>query len=142
MALSRKLAVEVTGRRSDRRRSCRYPTRTKAAVVGWDVNGCRVELPGEFEDISMNGCRVRSRLCPVPTTGEPIWLQVSDEDPPEWVEGVVIATNKPFLRKSSTRIRFRESLPYHTFKMLVYGPEGQDLELSERPEHEADYLWR
>ncbi len=101
-----------------------------------------MELPVELDDISTHGCLVKSRVCPAPKPGELIWFQAPDVDPQAWIEGVLVSTIKPFLRQHSTRIRFMTSLPFQTFKMLVYGPEGIDLEHNERPEHEADYIWR
>ena len=105
----------------------------KTAVLGWDADGGRVELPVELHDISIQGCRVKSRVCPAPKPGELIWFQAPDVHPQAWIEGVLVSTIKPFLRKSSSRIRFLRNLPYQTFKMLVYGPEGIDLELSSVP---------
>jgi len=142
MARSRKRLAHGTGREPDRRRSCRYPAKVKAVVLGWDTDGIRVELPVELDDISIHGCRVTSRACPAPKPGELIWFQAPGANPPAWIEGVLVSTIKPFLRKSSSRIRFLRNLPYQTFKMLVYGPEGNDLEEKERPEHEADQIWR
>jgi hypothetical protein len=114
----------------------------KAAVLGWDSDGVRVELPVELLDISMQGCRVNSQVRPGPKPGDRVWLQAAGGDPAACIEGVIISTIKPFLRKCSSRIRFLRNLPYQTFKMLVYGPEQLDLQQMERPEHEADFIWR
>ena len=142
MARSRKRPVRGTGKEPERRQSCRYPTRIKAVVLAWETDGGPVEVPVELVDISMQGCRVTSRVRPAPKPGEPIWFQAPEANPGEWIEGVLVSTIKPFLSKSSIRIKFRRNLPYQTFKLLVYGPEGMDLERIERPEHEANYIWR
>ena len=142
MARSRKRLNHGAGSEPERRRSCRYPARIKTAVLSWDADGSRVEILVELDDISMHGCRVSSRVCPAPKPGESIWFQAPAENPGESIEGVMLSTVKPFLGKHTTRVKFLTSLPFHTFKLLVYGPEGMDLDRAERPEHEADYIWR
>ena len=83
----------------NRRRSCRYPAKVRAAVLGWDADGCRVELPVELDDISIHGCLVKSRVCPAPKPGELIWFSAR-LDPQAWIEGVLVSTIKPFLRQT------------------------------------------
>ena len=111
-------------------------------MLGWYADGCRVEFPVELVDISLHGCRVMSRRRAIPKPGQPVWLKPAGAGSPAWIAATLVSSVRPFLRKRSTRIRFLDCLRYQTFKMLVYGPDGIDLERIERPEHETDTLWR
>ena len=142
MARSKKRHVHGVGKEPDRRRTAVIPSGSRRRFWAGTRTVSAWSFRSSCVDISMQGCRVKSRVRPAPKPGEPIWFQAPEANPEEWIEGVLVSTNKPFLRKSTSRIRFLKSLPYQTFKMLVYGPEGQDLERSERPEHEADHIWR
>jgi len=138
----RRLTIRGAGNGSDRRGSCRYRPLLKSAVLGWDEDGSRVEIPVELDDVSIQGCLVRSRVRRAPKPGERIWFKTSETNASEWIEGVIISTVKPFLRKQVTRIQFVSVLPFQTFKMLVYGRDGVDPESIPRPEHETDQWWQ
>ena len=58
------------------------------------------------------------------------------------MEGIVVSALKPFMGKCSIRVRFLSPLSYNTFKMLVYGKEGIDMNQRDRPEYENDQFWR
>jgi len=126
----------------DRRSTCRYPAKMKAAVLGWDEGGSRIELPVVLENISMQSCLVKSPLGPAAKPGQPVWFKAPDVDSAKWIKGVLVSAVKPFLREYAIRIRFLEPLPFQTFKLLVYGPEEVDLDLKDRPAYETDQFWR
>jgi hypothetical protein len=126
----------------DRRRACRYPAVIKDALLAWDAGGSRVEVPVELINISIGSCLVRSRRGPAPRPGGPVSLQVPGIEPANWIEGVVVSTDKRFLRRHTTRIQFLALLPFGTFKILVTGPQGSAHELTDRPEYEMDMFWR
>ena len=115
---------------------------SKSAVLGWDEDGSRVEIPVELDNVSIQGCLVRSRVPRAPKPGERIWFKTSEMNASEWIEGFIVSTVKPLLRKRVIRIRFVSVLPFQTFKMLVYGADGIDMENIPRPEHETDEWWR
>lgn len=142
MGQSRMYQAPAAGNGTDRRRTCRYSPTTKDAVLGWDEDGSQVEIPVELDNVSIQGCLVRSRVRPAPKPGERIWFKALEMNASGWIEGFIVSTIKPFLRKQVTRIRFVSVLPFQTFKMLVYGPDGVDLESIPRPEHETDQWWR
>jgi hypothetical protein len=126
----------------DRRRTCRYPAVIKDALLGWDADGSRVEIPVELVNISINSCLMRSRRGPAPLPGEPIWLKFPEIHPEDWVEGVLVSTDKPFLRSYVIRFQFLALLPFHTFKLLTSGTNGIVQERTDLPEHEMDNFWR
>src|SRR5271157_2604937 len=138
----RRLTIRGAGNVSDRRASCRYRPLLKSAVLGWDEDDARVEIPVELDNVSIQGCMVRSRVRPAPKPGERIWFKASEINASGWIEGIIVSTVKPFLRKQVTRIRFVSVLPFQTFKILVYGPDGIDPESIPHPEHETDQWWR
>jgi hypothetical protein len=138
----RPLTIRGADNGSDRRSSCRYRPLLKSAVLGWDEDNSRVKIPVELDNVSIQGCLVRSRVRPAPKPGERIWFKASEMNASGWIEGIIVSTFKPFLRKQVTRIRFVSVLPFQTFKVLVYGPGGIDPESIPRPEHETDQWWR
>ena len=126
----------------DRRLACRYPAVTKALILSLIESGSAVDHRVELENVSMQGCLVKSRRDPRARPGEKVWLKaLGDITTPE-IGGIVVSAVKPFLGKRSIRIRFLAPLPYQTFKMLVYGSEGIDMNLRDRPDYERDQYWR
>src|SRR5271157_3809987 len=142
MEQSRMYQILGAGNGSDRRGSCRYRPLLKSAVLGWDEDDSRVEIPVELDNVSIQGCVVRSRVGWAPKPGERIWFKTSEMNASGWIEGFIVSTVKPFLRTRVIRIRFVSVLPFQTFKMLVYGRDGVDPESIPRPEHETDQWWR
>jgi len=126
----------------DRRLACRYPVATKAVILSLIESGSQVDHSVELENVSMQGCLVKSRREPRVQPGERVWLKVLGNITIPMIAGIVISAVKPFLGKCSIRIRFLAPLPYQTFKMLVYGSEGIDMNLSDRPVHESNQFWR
>jgi hypothetical protein len=126
----------------DRRDTCRYPVMARSAVLCFDVQGTAVECPAEIENISMQGCLVRSSKVPRVDPGQAVLLRIERLDENEPVQGVVVSSTKPFLRRHAVRIRFDQPLPFLAFKLLVYGPEGLSLEQRDRPMYETDQFWR
>jgi len=96
----------------------------------------------ELENVSMQGCLVKARRGPRVHPGESVWLKALGNVTTPVIEGIVVSAVKPFLGKCAIRIRFLAPLPYQTFKMLVYGSEGIDLNLRDRPDYENDQYWR
>jgi hypothetical protein len=126
----------------DRRLACRYPAATKAMILSLIESGSAVERSIELENVSMQGCLVKSRRGPRVQPGERVWLKVLGDITTPMIDGIVDSAVKPFLGKCSIRIRFLAPLPYQTFKMLVYGSEGIDMNLRDRPDYENDQFWR
>ncbi len=131
-----------TGKGPDRRGSFRYSPTIKKVILGWGWGDSRVELPVDLVSISVQGCMVKSRVCPELGPGEPIWLKAVGMRASDWVEGRIVSTLKPFLRKHEIRIQFVSTLPFQIFKVLVYGRDKEVAESARRPEHEHDQLWR
>jgi hypothetical protein len=126
----------------DRRLACRYPTATKTVILSLIESGSQVDHSVQLENVSMEGCLVMSRRGPRVQPGESVWLRVLGDITTPVIGGIVVSAVKPFLGKCSIRIRFLAPLPYQTFKMLVYGSEGIDMNLSDRPDYENDQYWR
>ncbi len=101
-----------------------------------------VDQTVQLEDVSMKGCLVVSRRGPRMQPGDRVSLKALGAVASPVIEGIVVSDVKPFLGKRSIRIRFLAPLPYHTFKMLVYGTDGIDLNLRDRPVHENDQFWK
>ena len=117
----------------------------KAAVVGWGEGESRSIFPATLENVSMSGCLLKSACKPGLEPGDRIYFKSAcpDEgDEGEWIAGELIAAVKPFLRKCLIRVRFVSPLPFLLFKLLVYGPEGIDLQSLRRPDYESDQFWR
>ena len=126
----------------DRRLACRYPTATKTVILSLIESGSRLDHSVQLENVSMQGCLVKSRRGPWVQPGKRVWLKVLGDVITPVIDGIVVSAVKPFLGKCSIRIRFLAPLPYQTFKMLVYGSEGIDMNLSDRPDYENDQYWR
>ncbi len=126
----------------DRRLACRYPAATKDVVLSFIESGSQLDHSVHLENVSMQGCLVMSHRGPRVQPGERVWLKVLGEVTSPVIDGIVVSAVKPFLGKRSIRIRFLAPLPYQTFKMLVYGSEGIDLNLRDRPDYENDQYWR
>ena len=90
----------------------------------------------------MTGCLVKSRRNPRLRPGERVWLKVLGQVSNPVIDGIVVSAVKPLLGNCAIRIRFLAPLSYQTFKMLVYGKEGVDLNLRDRPQFENDQFWR
>lgn len=131
-------------RKEDRRNMCRYPATTHASVIGWRDGESMAELPAYLENLSSEGCKVRSNRPPVPKPGEPIWFKAPSIDPFHWIAGTLVSTGGSLLGKRIIRIRFLAPLPYDTFKFLVYGPDcdREPPRRSSIPSYESDNLWR
>jgi hypothetical protein len=126
----------------DRRLACRYPAATKALILSLIESGSAVDHRVELENVSMQGCLVKSRRDPRARPGERVWLKALGDITTPVIEGIVVSAVKPFLGKCSIRIGFLAPLPYQTFKMLVYGSEGIDMNYRNRPDYENDQFWR
>ncbi len=126
----------------DQRLSCRYPAAIKAVVLSFEVSGSPVEHTAELTNVSMQGCLVLSRQNPHSEPGDRVWVKVPGEITCPVIEGAVVSAVKPFLARCAIRIRFLEPLAYRTFKRLVYGEEGIDLNERERPVYENDQFWK
>jgi hypothetical protein len=126
----------------DRRLACRYPAAIKALILSWAETGSLVDHSVQLENVSMQGCLVKSRRGTRVQPGERVWLKALGDITTPVIDGIVVSAVKPFFGKCSIRIRFLAPLPYHTFKRLVYGTEGIDMNLSDRPDHERDQFWR
>lgn len=107
----------------DRRRACRYSASMATAVIKWTSadKGENEEMAVAVENISNEGCLVRSRKLPGAVAGKPIWFHVPELPQSGWMEGTVVSKSKPFLRKAATRIRFSSPIPFEVFKRLAYG---------------------
>jgi hypothetical protein len=114
----------------------------KAAVIGWDEGESRCAVPATLENISMSGCLLKCSRKPSREPGDPIYFKSTCLGEGDWIAGELIAADKPFLRKCIIRIRFLSPLPFLLFKLLVYGPEGTDLQSLMRPDYESDQFWR
>ncbi len=126
----------------DRRLACRYPAAIKDVVLSFIESGSPVDHSVQLENVSMQGCLVKSRRGPRVHPGERVWLKALGDISTPVIDGIVVAAVKPFLCKCVIRIRFLAPLPYQTFKMLVYGSEGIDMSLRNRPVYESDQFWR
>jgi len=126
----------------DRRLACRYPAATKAVILSLIESGSQVDHSVELENVSMQGCLVKSRRGPRVQPGERVWLKALGDVTTPVIDGIVVSAVKPFLGKCAIGIRFLAPLPYQTFKMLVYGSEGIDMNLRDRPDYENDQYWR
>jgi hypothetical protein len=126
----------------DRRLACRYPAAARDGVLSTVESGSEADHLVQLENISMQGCIVQSRRCPSMQPGDRVLLKVLGGFASPSIDGIVVSAVKPFLGKRSIRIRFLAPLPYQTFKMLVYGSEGIDMNLRNRPEHELDQFWK
>ena len=126
----------------DRRLAFRYPPATRALILTLIESSSLVDYPIELENVSMQGCMVKSRRGPRVQPGERVWLKALGNITTPVIDGIVVSAVKPFLGKCSIRIRFLAPLPYQTFKMLVYGSEGIDMNLRDRPDYENDQYWR
>ena len=126
----------------DRRLACRYPAATKAVILSLIESGSQVGHSVQLENVSMQGCLAMSRRGPRVRPGERVWLKALGNITTPVIDGIVVSAVKPFLGKCAIRIRFLAPLPYLTFKMLVYGSEGIDMNLRDRPVHENDQYWR
>ena len=126
----------------DRRLACRYPTATKTVILSLIESGSQVDHSVQLENVSMQGCLVKSRRDPGVRPGERVWLKALGNITTPVIDGIVVSAVKPFLGKCSIRIRFLAPLSYQTFKMLVYGSEGIDMNLRDRPDYENDQYWR
>ncbi len=126
----------------DRRIACRYPAATRALILSLIESGSLVDYPIELENVSMQGCLAKSRRGPRVQPGERVWLKSFGNSTTPVIDGIVVSAVKPFLGKCSIRIRFLAPLSYQTFKMLVCGSEGIDMNLRDRPDYENDQYWR
>jgi hypothetical protein len=126
----------------DRRLAYRYPTATKSLILTLIESGSAVDHSVELENVSMQGCLVKSRRDPGVRPGESVQLKALGDITTPMIDGMVISAVKPFFGKCAIRIRFLVPLPYQTFKMLVYGLEGIDMNLRDRPDYENDQYWR
>ncbi len=126
----------------DRRLACRYPAAIKAMVLSSIASGSQVDYAAQLENVSMQGCLVTTRRSPPMQPGERVWLKALGDVSSPVIHGIVVSAVKPFLGKRSIRIRFHAPLPYQTFKMLVYGTEGTDMSIGNRPVYERDDFWK
>jgi len=126
----------------DRRLACRYLPAIRDMILSLFESGSPMDQPVQLEDVSMQGCLVISRRGPRMQPGERVCLKALGAATSPVIEGIVVSDVKPFLGKRSIRIRFLAPLSYQTFKMLVYGTEGIDLNLRDRPVHENDQFWK
>jgi hypothetical protein len=135
--------VGSNGESSDRRSSCRYRVRLPDASLGWWNGSNFIDVPVRLVNISLNGCMVELPKMLGRNATQSVWLRPRTISTPEWVEGVIIAVRKPFIKPCRVRIAFLTHFPYESFKELVYGPDHLPDPLSgEAPEHEQDHLWR
>lgn len=125
-----------------RRLACRYPSATKAVILSLIESGSQVDHSVQLENVSMEGCLVKAHRDRRVRPGERVWLKALGDITTPVIDGIVVSAVKPFLGKCAIRIRFLAPLPYQTFKMLVYGSEGIDINLRDRPVHESDQFWR
>ena len=130
------------GSAKDRRLACRYPAATKALILSLLESGSVVEHSVQLENVSMQGCLVKSRRVPRVQPGERVWLKVLGNITIPMIDGIVVSAVKPFFGKCSIRIRFLAPLPYQTFKMLVYGSEVIYTNFRNRLDYENDQFWR
>jgi len=126
----------------DRRLACRYPAAIKAVILSLIEFGSPLDHSVQLENVSMHGCLVKSRRNPRVQPGERVWLKALGDISTPVIDGIVVSAVKPFLGKCAIRIRFLAPLSYQTFKMLVYGKEGIDMNLRDRPDYENDQFWR
>ncbi len=126
----------------DRRIACRYPAAIEEVVLSFMESGSQLDHSVQLENVSMHGCLVKARRGPRVQPGERVWLKALGAVSTPVIAGIVVSAVKPFLGKRSIRIRFLAELPYQTFKMLVYGSEGIDRNLRDRPDHENDQFWK
>jgi len=126
----------------DRRLAYRYPAANTDAIISSAESGYQVNHSVQLENVSMHGCLVKSRRGPPMEPGERVSLKVLGDVTSPVIDGIVVSSVKPFLGKRSIRIRFLAPLPYQTFKMLVYGTDGIDMNLRDRPEYENDQFWK
>ena len=126
----------------ERRTTYRYPAKMKEAEVGWGEGESRTVFPATLENVSMSGCLLKCSCKPSLEPGGPIYFKSSYADNGVWIAGELVSAVKPFLRKCLVRMCFVSPLPFPLFKLLVYGPEGIDLQSLERPDYESDQFWR
>ena len=126
----------------DRRLACRYPAATKNLILFSIESGSAVDHSVQLENVSMQGCLVKSRRVPRVQPGERVSLKVLGNITIPMIDGIVVSAIKPFLGKCSIRIRFLAPLPYQTFKMLVYGSEDIYTNFKNRMDYENDQFWR
>lgn len=126
----------------EQRSTCRYPAKMKAAEVGWGEGESRSVFPATLENVSMSGCLLKCSCKPSLQPGDRIYFRSTCLDEEHWIAGELVKAAKPFLQKCLIRIRFASPLPFLLFKLLVYGPEGIDLQSLARPHYESDQFWR
>lgn len=141
-AIDRRKSCRSISGGSDRRGTCRYRPIESGAALSWTEKKTRVEIQVELDNISVQGCMVRSNARVGPRAGEPIWFRAVGIQSLGWIEGRVIAIEKPFLRRYEVRIVFVSTLPFHAFKKVVYGEEDTSPPVVERPAYETDQWWR
>lgn len=139
---NRKHGAKTINPALDRRLSCRYPAAIKPVLLSFEESGFRVEHAAELANVSLQGCLVTSRRNPRIEPGGRVWIKIPGEFTYPAIEGAVVSAVKPFLARCAIRIRFLEPLAYRTFKRLVYGEEGIDLNERERPLYENDQFWK
>ena len=126
----------------DRRIACRYLATTKQVILSNMQSGALADHAAELENVSMQGCLVKSRRNPNLLPGEQVWLKIPGDISTPVIDGIVVSVVKPFLGRCAVRIRFLEPVSYLTFKRLVYGEEAIETNRRELPEHENDQFWR
>lgn len=126
----------------DRRLACRYPATIKDLVLSTVESGSQADHSVQLQNISMHGCLVKTRHDPGMQPGQRVLLRLLEDSASPVIDGIVVSNVKPFLGKRSIQIQFLAPLPYQTFKMLVYGTEGFDMNLRNRPEQETDQFWK
>jgi hypothetical protein len=115
----------------------------KDSQIGWWKNSVFVEQPAELVDISLHGGLLRTKSKPPMAIGKPIWYRPVGVANNEWIEGVLVTVNKPFLSKCRLAISFASVLRYDAFKAIVYGAPVEDpASHREVPEHEMQHYWK
>jgi hypothetical protein len=101
-----------------------------------------IELPARLIDLSLAGCMLELQGRPARVEGQSVQVRSVAASTEEWAEGVVLSVRKPFFKDCRIRIAFRDSFPYQSFKMLVYGSEDfRGLARDHVPPHEQDHYW-
>jgi len=128
--------------RTERRISCRYPSKIRDALLSWDEKEIRAERQVRLEDLSVLGCRLRCRSGPPHRPGLLVQLSIPNSEIPDVIAGVLVSSRRSIFGPAIVRIRFLRSLHYALFTRLVGGVEESVVRQGDIPEHETDALWR
>lgn len=115
---------EVVKRSKDRRCAPRYtPSGDVIARLSWREGEEYCYTPAKIMNLSTTGALLQVQE-EIPL-GVPIWLRLDEPEPTNWLEGLVLRTEKLRGTERHLRVTFRESCPYEFFKATINGFQQQ-----------------